>query len=151
MDIAPLAADLASLPAPLVPLLTQGGEKAAEALGEKLGQAGWERVGAIWDKLHGRLGPDSDALQELALPPDDADAQAALRVAVKRLLLSDPILTDELADLLNRVKPAVVTQVGIRGNANVVAQGAGAVAAGPGSVVVGGSLRGSTINTRHRE
>jgi hypothetical protein len=101
--------------------------------------------------LHGRLGADSYALQELALTPDDADAQAALRLAVKRLLLSDPILTDQLADLLNQVKPAAVTQVGIRGNANVVAQGAGAVAPGPGSVVVGGSLRGSTINTRHRE
>ena len=37
MDIAPLAADLATLLAPLVPLLAQGGEKAAEALGEKLG------------------------------------------------------------------------------------------------------------------
>lgn len=151
MDITPLAADLASLLAPLVPLLAQGGEKAAEALGEKLGQAGWERVGAIWDKLHGRLGADSDALQELALTPDDADAQAALRLAVKRLLQSDPILADELADLLNQAKPAAVTAVGIRGNANVVAQGAGAVAAGPGSVVVGGSLRGSSINTGNRE
>ncbi|AUB84226.1 hypothetical protein [Candidatus Thiodictyon syntrophicum] len=151
MDIAPLAADLASPLAPLVPLLTQGGEKAAEALGEKLGQAGWEQVRAIWDKLHGRLGADSDALQELALTPDDADAQAALRVAVKRLLLSDPILRDELADLRNQSKSAAVTAVGIRGNGNVIAQGAGAVAAGPGSVVVGGSVRGSTINAGHRE
>ena len=151
MDIAPLAADLASLLAPLVPLLTQGGEKAAEALGEKLGQAGWERIRAIWDKLHGRLGADSDALRELALTPDDADAQAALRVAVKRLLLSDPILRDELADLLNQSKSVVVTTVGIRGNGNVIVQGASAVVAGPGSVVVGGSLRRSPINTWNRE
>jgi len=147
MEIATLAAGLAGFLGPLVPYLVKGSEKAAETFGQQLGQAGGRKAAAVWDKLRDRLGKDSAALQAMAKDPKDQDAQAALRVALRQSLQADPALAAELAALLQDAEAATAQRVEIHGNGNVIAQGAGAVAAGHGSVAIGGSVKGSIIST----
>ena len=150
MDIAALATALTGFLAPLIPYLVKGAEKSAEALGQKLGQEGWEKAKAIWDKLRGRLGEDSPAVKEVAEAPAEEDAHAALRVALRQLLKTDAALAAELTDLLHQAETAVAQHVEIHGNENLVAQGPGAVAASRGGVAIGGSVTGSVINTSDR-
>jgi hypothetical protein len=86
-------------------------------------------------------------VQEVAEAPQDADAQAALRVAIKQVLKADPALAEELKTLLDEARAAVGAQVAVHGNQNVVAQGTGAVAAGDRGVAIGGSVSGAVIST----
>jgi hypothetical protein len=138
VDIATLAAGLAAFLGPLLPYLVKGAEQGSETLGKSLGQAGWEKAKAIWGRLRGRLGEDA-ALKEAAESPEDPDAQAALRVAIRRVLKEDPALARELAALLEQAKAGAGSWV--------VARGEGAVSAGERGVAIGGSVNGSVIVT----
>lgn len=151
MEIATLAAGLASFLGPLIPYLVKGAEQVSGTLGKKLGEAGWEKGKAIWDRLRGRLGEDA-ALKEAAESPEDPDVQAALRVAIGRVLKEDPELATQLAALLEQAKSGAAAgpRVDVQGDRNVVAQGTGAVAVGERGVAIGGSVNGSVIVTGDR-
>jgi hypothetical protein len=74
-----------------------------------------------------------EAARDLAAAPTDEDAQAALRVQLRKLLADDPALQQELSALLNASGQGTTTT-----NVNV---------SGDRSVGVGRDARGGTIIT----
>jgi len=61
----------------------------------------------ILQRVFGR-GQPPDALAELAADPEDADLQAALRVALRKLLAENGRLAAEVRDLVTESAPAPV-------------------------------------------
>ncbi len=132
-----LIQQLVAFLAPFLPHLLKLGERVAEEAGKKLGEAVWETAKALWAKLRPRVEAKpaaQEAAQEVAAQPDDPDAQAALRLQLKKLLAEDPALAEEIARLWGEAQAAGVT----------------VVAAGERSVAIGGSVRGSVIITGDR-
>lgn len=133
MDVLTLATHLQAAIAPFLPFLMSGGEKAAEIAGEKFGTAAWQQAQALWERLRPRVEGHPAALEaarDVSLAPDDADARAALRLQLRKLLQEDP----EFAATMD---PG--TQQ-LYGHVQVAVQGAGAVG------IVGG-MHGGTIQT----
>jgi len=88
---------------PFLPYLLKLGDKAAEEAAKKLGGDAWEKVKAIWAKLHPKVEAKpsaQEALIDVAAAPDDEDALAALRQQLKKLLKEDPALSSEIGRLL---------------------------------------------------
>ncbi len=139
MDPQTLAQQIVPFLTPFLPYLLKVGEKAAEEAGKKLGGDAWERAKTLWGKL--RPGVEAkpaakEAAQDAAAAPDDADARAALRHQLKKLLAEDPTLAADLTRLWEEAQAAGV-------NVNVTA-------GGERSVAIGGSVSGSTIITGDR-
>ncbi len=89
MDIALLVKILA----PCLPFLMGLGQKAVEKGAEKLGEKGIEgllpQARKIWEKLHPQVEAKAaaqEAAEDVANSPDDADAVAALRQQLKKIL-----------------------------------------------------------------
>jgi hypothetical protein len=140
-SVAPLAGQVVAVLAPFLPQLVMAGQKVAEGVGSELGEHGEELARALWEQLKPRVEgrpASKEAVQDAALNPKDADAQAALRVQLRKLLTEDPVLAEELTRILNKDRPAgsVIT---------VTASGAGAVAAGrdiqAGTIITGDNNR----------
>lgn len=132
MDVTTLAKDLAGFLTPLLPYLLKAGEKAGEEVGKQFGAGTWDRAKALWGKLHPKVEPKpaaQEAVQDAASTPADADAQAAFRLQLKKLLTEDESLAQEIMQLLDEGQPA------------------GASASGERSVAVGRDVSGSTIVT----
>jgi hypothetical protein len=115
--------ELASLAASAVALLASFFQKAGEKAVEKLGESA---AGSLYDVLKSKLQPPAarEALADLAQAPDVADAQAALRVALRKALEQDP----ELARALQGLVAQAAThgqQLDVAGNANKTAQVSG--------------------------
>jgi hypothetical protein len=72
-----------------------------------------------------------EAAQDVAQSPEDEDAQAALRVQLKKLLTEDQSLAEEVSQWLEQGKAA----------------GINVFAAGDRSVAIGGNVDSSTIVT----
>ncbi len=85
MDPQTLAQQIVSFLAPFLPYLLKAGEKAAEEEGKKLGVETWEKAQTLWSKLRGKERV-VQAAQDLVDAPNDSDAQAALRLQLKKLL-----------------------------------------------------------------
>lgn len=135
MDVQALAQQLVTFLSPFLPYLLKAGEKAIEKVGEKFGEAAWEKAQALWDKLHPKIEAKpaaQEAAADVAQNPQDEDAQAALRLQLKKLLAEDTALAEEVARLLAGVDA---------GRGNTV------IASGNRSVAIGGSVSGSTIIT----
>ncbi len=95
--------DLMRFLTPLLPYLLRAGEKAAEEAGRRIAGDAWEGAKSIW----GRMVPGlkrrpaaQEALQDALSSPQDEDAQAALRLQLKKLLAEDPALAADLAGLV---------------------------------------------------
>ena len=138
-SVAPLAGQVVAVLAPFLPHLVAAGQKVAEGVGKELGEHGGDVARALWE----RLGPKveakpaaQEAVQDAAANPKDADAQAALRVQVRKLLADEPALVEELTRVLQQERPA--------GSVTTV------TASGAGSVAVGRDVQGSTIITGDR-
>ncbi|MFI7275492.1 hypothetical protein [Streptomyces sp. NPDC049879] len=86
---------------------TDGVADATVSLGRRI-------VQRLWGREEGRAGLE-EAIGDLAEAPDDADAQAALRVRLRRALRADPGLAAEVAGLL----PAGGTHVSASGDRSV--------------------------------
>ncbi|MFD8005639.1 hypothetical protein [Streptomyces mirabilis] len=136
MDIAQLTAFLAPF---LNPLLTRTEEAVAGAVAS-FGEAAWERAGALWRRLSGRVAEKpaaQEAAQDVAEAPDSDGARSALAWQLEKLLASDPALRDEISRLWEESVSAgvVVTTV---------------TASGERSVAVGGNVKGDiTTGDRH--
>jgi len=144
MDIATLAAGVTGALIPALPFLVKVGEKGAETLGEKLGAGVWETAKVLWRKLSPAVEASptaTAAVQDAVADPGDADAQAALRVQIKKLLMADQDLFAGLAQVLEAAGHPQHYQAANFGD-GAIAQGPGAVAAGKGGVAVGGNLHG---------
>lgn len=134
MDIAALTQSVAPLLIPLMPYLLKMGEKAAEEAGEKIGGATWEWGKGLWSKLRAKVEAKPaaiEAAQEVAKNPDDVDAQAALRLQLRKLLEGDATLAEEVYQLVEKAQAAGVT----------------VTASGDRSVAIGRDVKGSTIIT----
>lgn len=136
---AALVQELAKLLAPALPYLMRPvanvGQKAAEAISEKIGDANWKRAQQVWDKIKPWVDkkPEvAEALKEAADNPDDPIAMGALPRDLKRLLEAMP------AQTVNEIQ-SIVSQ---RSETNVTAH------ADRGAVVIqGSSLDNSPITT----
>jgi hypothetical protein len=108
-----------------------GGELVKEA-GEKLGKDGPEMLKALWAKLRPRVEEKPaavEAAQDVAKAPEDADAQAVLRVQLRKILEADSSLAAEIAKILEVAGPKAAVHVEVHGNHNVMA-GKDGIAAG---------------------
>jgi hypothetical protein len=134
--VIPLAGQLVQVLSPFLPYLVKAGEDLGTRAGQQLEATGWDLASKLW----GRLGSKVDArpaareaAADLAAQPDDADAQAALRVQLKKLLADEPDLQQELAALLK--------EAGAAGTTTTV------TVSGDRAVGIGRDVRGSTIIT----
>ena len=137
MDIGALASSLTTVLVPLLPYLLKAGEKAAEETGKKVAGESLEWAKSLWVKLKPKVEAKPAALEaaeDAAQTPDDEDAQAALRVQLKKLLTEDQSLAEEVSRWLEQGKAAGIT----------------VTAFGERSVAIGGNVNGSTIVTGNR-
>uniref|UniRef100_A0A7C3KC91 Uncharacterized protein n=1 Tax=Oscillatoriales cyanobacterium SpSt-418 TaxID=2282169 RepID=A0A7C3KC91_9CYAN len=112
MDPATLTAFLA----PFLPILMKlGGKvlegaaaKSGETAGTKLTENALKKAGAIWEKLFPKVEAKEsakEAAEDVAQAPNDADAQAALRLQLKKILESDPELAEAIAQIMEEDAP----------------------------------------------
>jgi hypothetical protein len=129
--VAPLAGQLVQVLTPFLPYLARVGE----AVVPQVEQHGWEFAQQLWARLHPRLESKpaaQEAVADVARAPQDEDAQAALRLQLKKLLADDPELQQSLATMLAEGQASGSISVNVSGNR---------------SVGVGRDVRGSTIIT----
>jgi len=132
MDVAALAKDVAAFLTPFLPYLLKAGERAAEEAAKKLGSSAWEKAKALWGKLWPTIKAKpaaQEAVQDVATSPQDEDAQAALRLQLKKILAKDNALAAEVARLWEEARASSVT----------------ATASGERSVAIGRHVASSTI------
>ena len=130
MEFAIIAQTIVTLLSPALPYLLKAGESAAS----KIGEDAWEKATTLWGKLAAKIKAKpsaQEAVDDVAKTPADEDAQAALRVQLKKLLSEDAGLAKELEQLIGEWKKS--------GNISM--------AAGERSVAVGGEVKSSTIIT----
>ena len=137
MDVVvPLAGQLVQVLTPFLPYLVKAGESVGARAAEQLQDQGWDLASKLWarlgSKVEGRPAAQ-EAARDLAAAPTDEDAQAALRVQLRKLLADDPALQQELSALLNASGQGTTTT-----NVNV---------SGDRSVGIGRDVRGGTIIT----
>jgi hypothetical protein len=109
----------------LAPLVSKAFEKGAEELGKST-------ASGIVGKLKAKLapGPTTEALEDLTQHPADADAQASLRVQLRKAMESDPALAEFMTAWLAESKPqaeaaGIQLTANVQGNHNTVVQMAG--------------------------
>lgn len=136
MDPDSLAASISTALGPYLPYLVKAGESVASSAGEKFGGELWERARAFWYRLRPTLEAKPAALQaasDAADAPDDADALAAFRFQLKKLLEENPSLAGELQPEMEQLRAYIhVEATGVR------------------SVAIGGNFSGGVINTGDR-
>jgi len=133
MDIVALTHAVTTALIPVLPYLLKAGEKAAEETGKKVAGETWDKARELWSKLRPKVEARPAALeaaQDVAEAPDDADAQAALRLQLKKLLAHDETLAQEIARVLQERR----TDLSVS-------------ASGERSVAIGGDVVGSAIVT----
>jgi len=134
MDIGAMASSLTTVLVPLLPYLLKAGEKAAEETGKAVAGQSWEWVKSVWTRLKPKVEAKPAALeaaQDVALSPEDQDAQAALRMQLRKLLTEDQSLAEEVSRWLEQGKAAGIT----------------VIASGERSVAIGGDAKDNTIVT----
>jgi hypothetical protein len=131
---------IASLLAPflgsLLQIGKQAGTQAAEALGTEAGQLATK----VWERISGKVEAKpaaKEAVEDVAAQPDDVDAQAALRIQIRKILEEDGTLQQELAALVEEGKQAGV----IADRGGVVIQGG--IHATDGGVAAGRDISGN--------
>lgn len=137
MDIGELASSLTTALVPVLPYLVKAGEGAAQEAGKNVTNRSLEWAQSLWTKLKPRVDAKPAALEavvEAAEDPDDGDVQATLRRQLKKLLVEDQSLAQEVNQWLQQGEAA----------------GHIASASGKGSVSIGGNVTGSTIITGDR-
>lgn len=124
MDLTQLAQVVTAFLAPFLPYLLKAGEKAAEEAGKKLGGDAWERAKMLWGKLRPKVEAKpaaQEAVKDVAGAPQDEDAQAALRLQLKKLLTEDQGFAEAVAQLWAETEASGITIAAI-GERSVAAQ-----------------------------
>jgi hypothetical protein len=124
MDNTMLVQNLSAFLAPFLPYLLKTSEKAIEEVGKQLGADAWRRASVLWGKLRTKMEANpaaQEAAQDVANAPEDADAQAALRLQLRKLLSGDEILAAEMTRLWEVTETAGVTIIAT-GKRSVAAQ-----------------------------
>jgi len=124
MDIATLAKDVTLFLTPFLPYLLKAGEKAAEEAGKELGGDAWERAKGLWSRLRPQIEAKptaQEAVTDAAAAPHDEDAQAALRLQLKKLFTENEELAREIERQWAAAQAAGVTMIA-SGERSVAAQ-----------------------------
>jgi len=99
----PITSLAASAVAVLTPYLAEAGKEFAK----EAGKAALGKIGAFYDFLKQRFQDHptaKGALDDLKANPDDEDAQAALRVQIKKLVNADPAMVKTIQQMLGEMK-----------------------------------------------
>jgi hypothetical protein len=102
--------EIAALTAFLAPFLGRFLKPVGDAAGdvaEKLGDSAVEQAKALWARLQGKVAAKpsaQEAAEDVAKAPDDPDAQAALRLQLKKILDEDRELANEIREIWDRAK-----------------------------------------------
>ncbi len=126
-----LAALLASFLSPFLPHLLKLGKPVAEetgkALGKKLGEGTWETAKQAWGKLAPKVTEKplaKGAAEALAENGEDDEAQEIWLSQLKKVLVANPELAQELQGLLDKdaetVGQAVSVAQSVVGDRNIV-------------------------------
>ena len=125
IDLPQIAALATSAVTLLSPLLSKALDKSAEELGKSAATS-------VLSKLKSILSPAKakEALEDLAQQPSDADAQAALRIQLRKAMETDPTLAEQVQSWLTESKQQVHAAgisltANTQGDSNTVVQIAG--------------------------
>lgn len=100
MDVAALATGIVAYLIPFLPYLAKAGDKAFEEAGKQLGTGVSEKFKSLWGKLMSKAESKpaaKEALSDVEKTPEDEDAQAALRLQLKKLFTEDENFAQEIA------------------------------------------------------
>ncbi len=107
VDVGQIAAATVAALAPFTPFLIEvgkaGGEKLAEVMAEKGGEAAWQKAQALWGRLKARFDDDPEvksAATMVAARPEDETRQTMLAEVLGARLGEDPVLARQLLELL---------------------------------------------------
>lgn len=107
VDAGQVAATTVTALAPFTPFLIEvgkaGGQRFADILAEKGGEAAWEEAQALWEKVKGHFGKDPEvtgALTLVASKPDDENRQTMLAEVLSVRLKEHPEIAEEIFNLL---------------------------------------------------
>ncbi|MDZ7342697.1 MAG: hypothetical protein ONB37_20005 [candidate division KSB1 bacterium] len=134
MELTTLVQTITAFLAPILPYLMQVGERAAEGAINKFGEDTWDHAKQLWGRLFQKLKASPTALKavkDVAQKPDAQDAQISFRVQLEKLLGADPVLAQEIEQLVAAGQRA----------------GTITIASGEKSVAIGGSANHSIIIT----
>jgi hypothetical protein len=143
MDLKLLADTLTTFLAPAMPALVSGGGELVKEAGEKLGKDGPEMLKELWAKLRPKVAEKSsadEAVHDVVKAPEDVDAQAVLRVQLRKILEADSSLAAEIAQILEAAGPKTSFHLEVHGS-GAGAQGKGNVVAGKGGIAAGRDVR----------
>jgi len=133
VDVTTLAAGAVAALVPALPTLMDMGKGAAGEIGKRtVGKVSDAALG-IWHLLRPKVDASpalAEAVTDLAQSPDDEDAQAALRVQIRKALMADPELATQLRPLVESSLTSVTQTV-----------------VGSGNVVAGRDMKGNIITT----
>ncbi len=107
MDWTQLAQGVAMALAPFLPYLVKGGEKAIEAVGEKVGEAGWDKAHKLYEVVQGKLSGDADAeraLTQVAVKPESEPRRAVLAEVIEEKVQEDTAFGQQLQQVLNNIQ-----------------------------------------------
>ncbi len=107
VDIGQIAATVVTTLAPFTPFLLDvgkaGGQKLAEVIAEKGGDAAWNKAQAVWNILKARFGGDQEvtsAVGMVAAKPQDETRQTLLAEVLGTHMQADPELAEQILKLL---------------------------------------------------
>lgn len=132
METAELAKQVGAFLTPFLPALLAGSQDGLKQAAEKLGKGTVEQAERLWRRLWPGLEQRPaavEAAQEAAKAPNDGDAQAALRLQLRKLLTEQPALASEVEQLFEQARRS------------------GAVTAAQRGVAIGGDASGNIIVT----
>jgi len=122
MDLPELLNAAVTTLTPALPYLYAAGKEAAKEVAKKTGGAAFDQATKLWSWLRPKAAATpalQAAVDDLASLPDDADAQAALRLQLKKLLTAQPALVRELQALVQVSMVQTITQTAT-GNGNIL-------------------------------
>jgi hypothetical protein len=122
MELSDLLTNTVGTLAPALPYLYAAGKEAGKEFAKKAGGAAFDQAAKLWNWLKPKAEAEpalQTAVADLAAQPDDADAQAALRLQLKKLLTAQPALVSELQAMVQVNVTQTVTQ-NVTGDRNIV-------------------------------
>lgn len=143
MDPKILADALTTFLTPAMPYLVSGGGELVKEAGETLSEKAPEWIKGLWAKLRPKVEEKpaaAEAVQDVAKAPEDVDAQAALRIQLRKILEADSSFAAEVAKLIEAAGPKTSYQAELHGS-GAIAQGTDNVVAGAGGMAAGGSIK----------
>lgn len=102
MDPTTIGALASGVVAVLAPYLAKAGEEFAKEVGKAASSKMGDLYQAVKARLHGHPAA-AEALTDLEATPDDEDAQAALRLQLKKQMEADRAFADTLRRLLEEI------------------------------------------------